>query len=316
MFQHHTLKLICRRLRRPFEWTFIWIAYAVIPFLPHSAVLRLAHFIAAVGYLFDQQGKAVSRANLRVMFGTRLTPIRERRIILRAYRNFACVLVNVFWMSRQTRKRMMENVSFSPLLQDLLRKHRPAITISAHLGNWEILPLASVVNGIPAITVAKMLGTPEMTAHLIRLRAPLGHQFVPTEGALRHLIQALKQGTNIALLVDQHVSPLEGGTWVTLFGLPVSISLAPAILSRKYKVPIIFAWSRPLKAGHYRIELGQIFMPDPTIDDTTRTQQIITAFEQVIRRHPSLWCLNYRGWRYILPNTDPSPYPFYARPYS
>lgn len=307
------VKRTYRKLRRPLEWGLIWFALAVIPPLPLKALLRLAHLLSDIGYAFDPRGKAIARANLKVMFGDRLTPRRERLIIRHSYRNMTRVLLNIFWMSRDTRARMAQQVSFSPGIIEGLKADLPAITVSGHMGNWEILSQACVANGIPMMSVAKTVGTPEMTARLSELRATIGQQIVPAEGALRPLMGALKSGTSIGLLIDQHTQPWDGGTWVRFFGLPVGISQAPAALARKYKAPIVFAWSRPLKDGRYRIEPGQTFPYDPSVDDATRTQQIIAAFERVLRKHPSLWCLNYRRWRHIMPDDDPARYPFYAR---
>ena len=307
------VKRTYRTLRRPLEWGFIWLALAVIPPLSLAGILRLSRCLADACYTFDKRGKAIARANLHLMFGSRMTPVRERAITRRAYRNMARVLVNVIWMSRDTRARMTDQVSFDPHVLEALRRNKPAVTVSAHFGNWEILSQACVANGIPMMSVSKEIGTPEMTAHLIRLRSTIGQQLVPAEGALRRLLYALKHGTSIGLLIDQHTPVREGGAWVTFFGVPAGISMAPAALARKTKTPIIFAWSRPLKDGRYRIEPGQIFFPDPHVGDAERAQQLACAFESVIRRHPSLWCLNYRRWRCIRPGDDPARYPFYAR---
>ena len=308
------VKIVYRRIRRPFEWFGIWLALTIIPPLPLAGVLNLSRRVADCVYLFDRRGKAIARANLRVMFGSRMTPARERALIRRSYRNMARVLVNVFWMSRDTRARIADQVSFDPRVLEALRRNRPAVTVSAHLGNWEILSQACVANGFPMLSIAKQIGSSEMTARLIRLRSTIGQQLVPAEGALRPMLSALRHGTSLGLLIDQHTPLSEGGAWVTLFGVPAGISMAPAALARKTRTPIVFAWSRPLKDGRYRIEPGQVFQPDPAVGDAERAQQLASAFERVIRRHPSLWCLNYRRWRYIHPGDDPAHYPFYARP--
>ncbi len=302
-----------RALRRPLEWAAVWLALTVIPPLSLAALLRLSRWVADIAYAFDCQGKAIAHANLRVMFGTRMTPARLRALTRGSYRNMARVLVNVFWLARDTRARMADRVSFDPQVLDTLRRNQPAVTVSAHFGNWEILSQACVANGIPMLSIAKQLGSPEMTDRLSRLRSTIGQQLVPAEGAVRPLLRALKRGTSIGLLIDQHTHIAEGGTWVTLFGLPAGISMSPAALARKCHVPIVFAWSRPLKNGRYRIEAGQVFLPDPHASDAERAQELASAFERVIRRHPSLWCLNYRRWRYIRPGDDPARYPFYAR---
>lgn len=303
-----------RTLRRPLEWCAIFLAQALIPPLSLHGLLRLSRRVADTAYFFDRRGRAIAHANLRLMFGPRLTPRRSRAIVRGSYRNMARVLLNVFWMARDTQARMADQVTFDPRVLDTLRKNQPAITVSAHFGNWEILSQACVAHGIPMMSVAKEIGSPEMTARLMRLRSTIGQQIVPASGALRHLLHALKHGTSIGLLVDQHTHVWEGGTWISLFGVSAGISLTPVIIARKLARPIIFAWSRPLKDGRFRIEPGQLFRPDPHLDDTVLTQQLTLAFERVIRRHPSLWCLNYRRWRYIRPGDDPSNYPFYAKP--
>jgi len=307
------IKKIYRHLRKPFEWFLVWLGEMIIPPLSLSGLLRFSRWIGDIAYTFDRQGRAIAHANLKLIFGKRITLPRERAITRRAYRNMARVLMNIFWMSRDTLKRLQQTVTFSPCVLEELRARQPAITVSAHIGNWEILSQACVSKGIPMMSVAKTTGSDELTARLTRFRSTIGQQIVPSEGAVRHLMQALKHGTSIGLLIDQHTHVWQGGAWVKLFGIPAGISLVPAALSRKFQVPIIFAWSRPYKDGRYRIEPGQIFSPAPQQDDTATTQEIARAFERVIRKHPSLWCLNYRRWRYILPDDDPARYPCYAR---
>lgn len=307
------VKKVYRTLRRPIEWCFIGLGLLIVPPLSLARLLVFSRWVADTAYTFDSRGKMIARANLRLMFGSRMTPIREAALIRRSYRNMARVVLNVLWMSRDTRARLADQVSFNPGVLETLRRNTPIVTVSAHLGNWEILSQACVANGVPMLSVAKQVGSPEMTAHLIRMRSTIGQQLVPAEGALRPLLRALKNGTSIGLLIDQYTSLADGGTWVTLFGVPAGISMAPAALARKTRTPIIFAWSRPLKDGRYRIEPGQLFPYDPLISDAERAQQMASAFERVIRRHPSLWCLNYCRWRYIRPGDDPARYPLYAR---
>lgn len=308
------VKSVYRWLRIPFEWLGIGLAFAIIPPLSRTGALRFSSGLADVGWLLDRRGRAIARANLRVMFGARMTPARERAIVRNSYRVMTRVLVNVFWASRNTRDRLSDLISLDPRVLEALRNNRPAVTVSAHLGNWEILSQACVINGFPILSIAKQIGSPRMTACLVRARSTIGQQLVPAEGALRPMLSALRHGTSLGLLVDQHTPVKDGGTWVTLFGLPACISLAPAALARKTQTAIVFAWSRPLKDGRYRIEPGEVFLPAPAVGDAERAQQLASAFERIIRRHPSLWCLNYRRWRYIRPGDDPARFPFYAHP--
>ena len=308
------VKTFYRKLRRPLEWFGIWLAQSLIPCLSLRAVVCLADFASALAPLFDRRGEKIAKANLRLMFGPRLTPARERIIIRRSYRTMVRTVFNLFWLLRDTRARILAQVSFAPGALDSVRQHQPAVMLSAHLGNWELVAQGGVANGIPIMCVAKQIGTPAMTALLTRQRAAIGQEIIPIEGAVRPLIRTLKAGKSVGLLVDQHMEVAEGGVWCTFFGLPVCVSATPATLSRKLGIPIMFVWARPLKCARYRIECSDVFTPDPSVPDTVRTQQLSDAIERVIRRHPSYWCLTYRRWREIKTGDDPARYPFYARP--
>ncbi len=307
-------KNIYRSLRMRLAWGGIRLAQAVIPRLSFRSVVCLADGISVLGYVFDRRGKKIAQANLHLMFGKRMTPARERSIIRRSYRTVLLTILNYFWLLRDTRGRILAQIEFAPGALERCRKMQPAVMLSAHLGNWELVAQGGVAHGIPILCVAKQIGSSAMTNLLTQQRALIGQEIVPVEGAVRPLLRTLKDGKSVGLLIDQNMDLSEGGTWCTFFGLPVCVSMTPATLSRKLGIPILFVWARPLKEARHRIECSDVFLPDPSVPDAVRTQQLSDAIERVIRRHPSYWCLTYRRWRRIRPGDDASVYPFYARP--
>jgi KDO2-lipid IV(A) lauroyltransferase len=306
-------RVVGRLLRRPLEWFGIRLAQLVIPRLSSRALSVLVRLGVALAPLCDRRGRKIARANLRLMFGARLTPARERILVHRCYHNLIRTVLNLFWLLRDTRARVLSHVEFAPGVLERLRRHQPTVMLGAHLGNWEFIAQASVLSGLPVLCVAKQIGSPAMTALLTRQRAQLGLEVVPVEGAARPLIRALKEGKHVGVLIDQHTALDEGGAWCDFFGLPVCVSLTPAALSRKLGAPVLFVWARPLRDGRTRVEGSDLFLPDPAVTDAARTQQFTDAIARIIRRHPSLWCLSYRRWRYVRPGDDRARYPFYAR---
>ncbi len=300
-------------LRRPFEWTGILIAFLIVPCFTLKGCIRMACFMAHFGMIFSKRDKSVARANLRVIYGKRISPYREKIIIYHAFRNMSTVLVILFWISRHSKKRIEQLTDIKPEITELFKQATPSINVSAHIGNWEMLSQAGVLNGIPMTTVAKDIGSSSMTRSLSRIRSSIGQKIIPKKGALKQLVYALRHNSSLGMVIDQHTPVREGGVWLKFFDLPVDISIAPATLSRKMNVPIIIAWARPLKDGRYSIEYLKKLDPESDIDDLERSQEIISVFEKVIRRYPSCWALNYRRWRLIRPGDDPSLYPYYAR---
>ena len=304
-------KKIKRILRRPFEWIGIGIGIAVFSNLPHRWMLGFCDFISAVMYRFDDKGRRRSLANLRVIYGKIkcdgiLRPVKvynptkaEEKIIRRSYRNMARTVGHAFWTCRNAVERVKKAGEMSEAGKKFLAENKPAVTVSGHIGCWEILSQLALLEGHRMMSVAKDIGTGGMTKLLMKARTSIGQEIVHADGAFRPLMQGIKDGKSLGLLVDQVVDLKDGGVWVKFFGVPIPVSAAPSFFSAKGKAPIVVAWSRPLKDGRYRCEVVKSYKPEDARDIRGMTQKCIYDLERVIRRHPSCWVLNYNFFRNV-----------------
>lgn len=302
-------KKIKRLLRLPFEWAGIMLGIAVFSNLPRRWMLAVCDFVSAVMYRFDGKGRRCSLANLRVVRGgfkgCGIVPPAEiynptdaeEKIIRRSYRNMARTVGHAFWTCRNAIERVKQAGEMSAEGKKFLAENKPAVTVSGHIGCWEILSQLAFLEGHPMMSVAKDIGTGGMTKLLMKARTSIGQEIVHADGAFRPLMQGLKEGKSLGLLVDQVVKPKDGGIWVRFFGRPVPVSAAPAFFSAKGKAPIVVAWSRPLKDGRWRCEVDAVYSSDEARDIRGMTQKCIARLERIIRRHPSCWVLNYRYFR-------------------
>ena len=288
---HRREKRIFRALRRPFEWAGVFIGYLVLSNLPRRAMLAVCDFAAGVMYFFDRRGRALALANLRVIYG-RDIPGAEK-IVRRSYRSMARTVGHAFWTCRNAKARAAAAGEMSGEGKAFLAANRPAVTVSAHLGCWEILSQLAFLEGHQMMSVAKDIGTSGMTRLLMKARRSIGQEIVHADGAFRPLMQGLKDGKSLGLLVDQVVKPRNGGVWVRFFGRPVPVSAAPAFFAAKARAPIIVAWSRPLPGGRYRCEMVDSISPEEARDVWGTTQRCAADIERIVRRHPSRWLLNY-----------------------
>ena len=305
----------CRRkrlkhaLEAPFEWLGIALGLLVLTPLPHRALLAACDAAAAVFCACDRRGRRRALETLRVLRGTARgaegtpdfdvarapydpTP-REATLVRGSYRNMARAVGHAFWTCRGAARRVKSVGVMCEEGRSFLRANRPAVTVSAHLGCWEILSQLAFMEGHRMMSVAKRIGTSGMTRLLMRARESIGQEIVPADGAFRPLMAGIKSGKSLGLLVDQTVGPRDGGVWVRFCGRSLPVSAAPAFFAAKAKAPIVVAWSRPLKDGRYRCEVIDVIPPEAARDVWATTQRCATALERVIRRHPSRWVLNY-----------------------
>ena len=297
------------KLLVPFEWIGIGLGFCVIPWLPRRGLFALCDFLSIAMHFFDRRGKCRALRNLRIVRGEANdiwseasfdpdrvkydpTPV-EAKVIRRSYRNMCRTVGYAFWTCFRAKARCAETGIMGEAGKRFLEANRPAVTVSGHIGCWEILSQLAFLEGHLMMSVAKDIGTGGMTALLMRARRSIGQEIVPAEGAFKPLLQGLRDGKSLGLLVDQSVSPKRGGIWVRFLGLPISVSAAPAFFAAKGKVPIVVAWARPLPGGRYRCEVIDTIAADAARDIRRTTQRIATDLERIVRRHPSCWILNY-----------------------
>ena len=302
------------KLLLPFEWIGIGLGFCIIPWLPRRALFALCDVLSRVMYVCDRRGKRRALRNLRILrrkepyicseqiyaevaYDPDAAPYdptgRERMVVRRSYRNMCRTVGYAFWTCFRAAARCSQTGELDAKSQAFLAANRPAVTVSGHIGCWEILSQLAFLEGHRMMSVAKNIGTGGMTALLMRARRSIGQEIVPAEGAFKPLLQGLRDGKSLGLLVDQSVSPKRGGIWVRFAGLPMAVSAAPAFFAAKGRVPIIVAWSRPLANGRYRCEEVDEIPAAAARDIWATTQRIATDLERIVRRHPSCWVSNY-----------------------
>jgi len=285
-------------LLAPFEWLGIGLGLAFFGFLPRRALLAACDFVSLVYWACDVRGRRIAARNLTVMFAAGAvlrvpSPAALRLIVRRSYRNMCRTVGHAFWTCFRAKDRVVSAGALSPAAKAFLAANRPAVTVSGHIGCWEILSQLAFLEGHSMMSVAKDIGTGGMTRLLMRARKSIGQEIVRADGAFKPLMAGLKDGKSLGLLVDQNVSPRKGGVWVRFFGRPVPVSAAPAFFAAKAKASIVVAWSRPLKDGRYRCDVTRTYPWEAARDVWGLTQSIATDLERIVRRHPSCWVLNY-----------------------
>lgn len=305
---------IRRRWRRRLEVLLFDAAIAVVARLPRRGVVSVARAASALASILARRDRRIALANLRLAFGDTLDEKARVKILRQSFECFALTSLDYFWFSRDSRNRLEREVAFDDSLMTWIRRGGPFIAVTAHFGNWEVPGKYAVALGVQLASVAKPLHNPAIDARVNRIRSRLGQTVVPREGALRSLVQVLRRGGIVALLLDQDTLPAEGGTFVPFFGVPVPVSNAVAMLAQRFSVPIVPIFCRAEAGGRYRCYAREALNPADVEGLSTEalTALITSAIEREIRSDPGQWLWMYKRWKRRQPGVDPARYPFYA----
>jgi KDO2-lipid IV(A) lauroyltransferase len=179
---------------------------------------------------------------------------------------------------------------------------RPAIFVTAHLGNWNLAPVAAVRAGIPMTAIYRAQTNPWIEAVYERSRAQLPWRHLEVEEAARGMLEELEAGRSVGLLPDQR---FEGGELVPFFGRPAPTPVAPARIAVRKGLAFVAARVVRIEGCRFDIRVEPPLEPDPAIRDPRERAYALTAalnrlFEGWIRERPEQWLCAKRRW----PKTD------------
>jgi KDO2-lipid IV(A) lauroyltransferase len=175
---------------------------------------------------------------------------------------------------------------------------KPAVFVTAHLGNWEIGAATIAHLGVPLSVVYTALQNPYLDRLLYNARAALGYGLIERDGAARELLRCLKHGTSVGLLVDQRV---DSGEMVPFFGFDMMTSLTPAQLAVRFGCDLIPVQVQRREGARFRVIFHRpLTVDEPDLDPSVRalkmTARLNVMFEDWIRERPAEWMCTKRRW--------------------
>lgn len=214
---------------------------------------------------------------------------------------------------------VLSNVTLDTVTERLRDKaiDRPVMMVIPHLGSWELFGNVASLHGIPVAAVAHEIRNPYLGRLVQRARTAHGLEIIPSEGAARGIVRAVRNGRHIGLLMDQNTRLRDGGAYVRFFGLPVTVTRAPAVFARRLGMAVYVGTCVRRDEGFHIVTESLPLGVEAYADEAALLQAIMTANEALIRRFPEQYVWTYRRWRYVppdLPEAQQRCYPFYARP--
>ncbi|MDH4198348.1 MAG: lysophospholipid acyltransferase family protein, partial [Candidatus Aminicenantes bacterium] len=221
--------------------------------LPRRLGLAIGRLAGSAFFRLDGRHRRLALRNLATAFGTEKTPAERRAIARSSFRHFGAVTADVlklFHLS-SARTRALLEVEGEQHLTRALAAGRGALIVTGHLGNWEVA--AAAMSRLGKLNViARRLDNSALERELFGLRRRLGTTVIYKKEAARRVLEALRAGEIVAILIDQNVLRREG-VFVDFFGRPASTTPGLAAFHLRSGAPVVPVFCRPTAAAAYRI---------------------------------------------------------------
>lgn len=227
---------------------------------------------------------------------------REHRLIMREfYRNLTDLLVETVKMPGLTPSDLRNRVRFTnpELVQERLRAGQAVIGMASHTGNWEWIPSASVLMGMPTDSIYKTLTNPFFEELMQWVRASFGAVPVPMNTLPRRMAAQKNVPRIIALVADQVPDVPEQAYWTDFLHRDTPFYPGTERLARSRNLPVFYTELTRTGRGRYEVTFTLIGeppyhdLPAGAILDRYRDQ-----LEATIRKHPSDWLWSHKRWKH------------------
>ena len=185
------------------------------------------------------------------------------------------------------------------LFQKLRDDKKPKIFFTAHMGNFELLPIAAATFGLDVTAMFRPPNNQYVAARVLSARTTrMGHLVPSKAGAAISLARVLEAGGNIGILVDQK---FVNGLDTKFFGVPCLTSPLVAKLARQFDCDIYPAFCIRLPNGRFCLTLEDKLTIQRNakgqVDQTALMQSINDHVEGWVRAHPGQWTWFHKRWK-------------------
>ena len=276
---------------------FYVLVTGLIGLMPVATATAIGGFLTRkLGPLTGSQ-KTVVR-NFKIAFPD-MDPATRARLIDRQWENLGRLAFEFPHMAKfQPRFGRVEIVN-GERLEAIRTSGKPAVFVSGHFANWEVMPCVIASAGIDCEMTYRAPNNPYIDAIWIRTRAAYGTKLFAPKGqeGSRELLNGLKAGRSVALMNDQKFNE---GLALPFMGAPAHTAAGPTRLALRYGADL-----QPMTVVRLPGARFRVVVHDPIELEHTGSRQHdleagvakINAFvEAQVRAYPDQWFWVHKRW--------------------
>lgn len=179
-----------------------------------------------------------------------------------------------------------------------IQAKRPTIVFTAHIGNWELIPMILAAAGKPAMVVYRAPNNPLVDTLIADIRTQYAAALAP-KGAdgLRMIIEHIQDGGTVFMVVDQKTNT---GPEIPFFGRGARTGKAIARVAMKHGCKLIPAHCERLQGARFRIRFEQPWSIEGDAGNADHVRAALTRInekiEEWVRAAPGQWMWMHKRW--------------------
>jgi KDO2-lipid IV(A) lauroyltransferase len=291
------------RLTQQIQYMAISRLIGLLSRVPRRRLSGLAVFLGWIWHGLDRYHRRIARENMIGAFGGEMRRGEIDRLVRANFVQLVRVILEIPSLLRLTQQNLNDYVVFEGAehLHNAVSAGRGVLFFTPHMGNWELMALATALKiNMPITVMVRPLDHRPADRVLTEIRSRTGNRLLDKEKSAGSVRRLMAQNQILGILLDQNASWVDG-VYVPFFKRTACTTKGLAMFSMRYGATVVPVFNYRMADGRYRI----VFQPSvdlwrssdviqDIVDNTARFNRII---EGQIRRAPDNWLWVHRRWR-------------------
>ena len=184
----------------------------------------------------------------------------------------------------------------SEILKKIKIQSEPVIFVSGHFNNFELMAMSIEKLGIDLAAIYRPLNNIFLNPIMedIRKKYICKNQIPKGISGTKKILQYFKNGTSIALMIDQRVTE---GIMSELFDKKALTTTIPGQFVKKFNAKIVPVYIERLFKDNFKIKFYQPLNFENNANIEIITQKLNKILEEMINKNPDQWIWTHDRWK-------------------
>ena len=223
----------------------------------------------------------------------------ERNIIIKKmWGNYGRILSEYMYIKKFRNDSLVNKIEIvgQKILYEIKNKDKPVIFISGHFNNFELMAMHLEKSGIKLAAIYRPLNNIFLNPIMEKIRKKYICKKQVKKGlyGTREILRYFKEGSSIALMIDQRVSE---GISSKFFNREALTTTIPAQFVKKFDCNIVPIYIERKQKHQFRLEIFKPleFSKNEKIENITN--ELNTILEKMILKNPDQWIWTHNRWK-------------------
>jgi KDO2-lipid IV(A) lauroyltransferase len=276
----------------------------ILEAIPLPALALFCEAMMLLVCAIDRKHRRIARINLRIAF-PEMEDAEADRIIRACYRRMGTSAAEFVHLPKMDAAYIREHFRIEGaehVLESLEGRRQPAMALTGHFGNWELLShvYGSVI--APAAFIVRPLKSEIIDRIVTERRECVGNTVIRKADSAKEVMKVLRKRILVGILIDQNVDRNKG-ILVDFFTRKAytTFGIARLALAMNAAIHPAFIFRDPGRKFHHVLRFGPPLPIDPGApreEEVARvTRRCNEELEKVIREAPDQWMWFHRRWK-------------------